>query len=97
MCAAGRCMFFLTIRRPPRTTRTDTLFPYTTLVRSHPCSVLGRSLGGGRLRCLDRGCRIHRASVGRAVGPVAAAPDRLVSGERRRLRLYAEEIGRAHV
>src|SRR3546814_9235900 len=26
--------FFLMIRRPPRSTRTDTLFPYTTLVRS---------------------------------------------------------------
>src|SRR3546814_19147391 len=25
---------FLMIRRPPRTTRTDTLFPYTTLFRS---------------------------------------------------------------
>src|SRR3546814_9285042 len=24
------------IRRPPRSTRTDTLFPYTTLFRSHP-------------------------------------------------------------
>src|SRR3546814_17599987 len=30
--------FFLMIRRPPRSTRTDTLFPYTTLFRSHaPC------------------------------------------------------------
>src|SRR3546814_12840297 len=29
------CMFFfLMIRRPPRSTRTDTLFPYTTLFRS---------------------------------------------------------------
>src|SRR3546814_402189 len=27
-------MFFLRIRRPPRSTRTDTLFPYTTLFRS---------------------------------------------------------------
>src|SRR3546814_12852137 len=27
-------MFFLMIRRPPRSTRTDTLFPYTTLCRS---------------------------------------------------------------
>src|SRR3546814_8398435 len=27
-------IFFLMIRRPPRTTRTDTLFPYTTLFRS---------------------------------------------------------------
>src|SRR3546814_13900195 len=26
---------FLMIRRPPRSTRTDTLFPYTTLFRSH--------------------------------------------------------------
>src|SRR3546814_9147567 len=29
-----RCFFFLMIRRPPRSTRTDTLFPYTTLFRS---------------------------------------------------------------
>src|SRR3546814_17881053 len=28
--------FFLMIRRPPRSTRTDTLFPYTTLFRSAP-------------------------------------------------------------
>src|SRR3546814_11049104 len=27
--------FFLMIRRPPRATRTDTLFPYTTLFRSY--------------------------------------------------------------
>src|SRR3546814_19612036 len=29
-----RFFFFLMIRRPPRSTRTDTLFPYTTLFRS---------------------------------------------------------------
>src|SRR3546814_2884281 len=29
-----RTFFFLMIRRPPRSTRTDTLFPYTTLFRS---------------------------------------------------------------
>src|SRR3546814_4728075 len=28
------CVFFLMIRRPPRSTRTDTLFPYTPLFRS---------------------------------------------------------------
>src|SRR3546814_3167462 len=28
------CFFFLMIRRPPRSTRTDTLFPYATLFRS---------------------------------------------------------------
>src|SRR3546814_8942263 len=32
-------VFFLMIRRPPRSTRTDTLFPYTTLFRS---KLLGR-------------------------------------------------------
>src|SRR3546814_16740193 len=29
-----KSFFFLMIRRPPRSTRTDTLFPYTTLFRS---------------------------------------------------------------
>src|SRR3546814_2193749 len=29
-------VFFLMVRRPPRSTRTDTLFPYTTLFRSGP-------------------------------------------------------------
>src|SRR3546814_2314389 len=33
MCWLSR-IFFLMIRRPPRSTRTDTLFPYTTLFRS---------------------------------------------------------------
>src|SRR3546814_1206179 len=33
-CCAVFTFFFLMIRRPPRSTRTDTLFPYTTLFRS---------------------------------------------------------------
>src|SRR3546814_15272040 len=37
------------IQRPPRSTRTDTLFPYTTLFRSHPRElemlVEGRDVG----------------------------------------------------
>src|SRR3546814_7671077 len=36
--------FFLMIRRPPRSTRTDTLFPYTTLFRS--LDLAGFSWGG---------------------------------------------------
>src|SRR3546814_13418612 len=32
-------IFFLMIRRPPRSTRTDTLFPYTTLFRSGETSI----------------------------------------------------------
>src|SRR3546814_11770132 len=34
MFSAFFTLFFLMIRRPPRSTRTDTLFPYTTLFRS---------------------------------------------------------------
>src|SRR3546814_14026893 len=37
--------FFLRIRRPPRSTRTDTLFPYTTLFRS----LVGFAKIGGHL------------------------------------------------
>src|SRR3546814_4759712 len=36
-----RFFFFLMIRRPPRSTRTDTLFPYTTLFRSEQADVAG--------------------------------------------------------
>src|SRR3546814_15395089 len=33
LCFTG-CFFLLMLRRPPRSTLTDTLFPYTTLFRS---------------------------------------------------------------
>src|SRR3546814_16314707 len=50
--------FFLMIRRPPRSTRTDTLFPYTTLFRSvrdrlqqpDPALAAGDGAGVGVLR-----------------------------------------------
>src|SRR3546814_5586791 len=38
-------LFFLMIRRPPRSTRTDTLFPYTTLFRSQPHLACARHHG----------------------------------------------------
>src|SRR3546814_7017644 len=37
--------FFLMIRRPPRSTRTDTLFPYTTLFRSPSTGASSASAG----------------------------------------------------
>src|SRR3546814_3119762 len=40
------------IRRPPRSTRTDTLFPYTTLFRSH----VAREGAKGQEEALQRGC-----------------------------------------
>src|SRR3546814_13711920 len=51
--------FFLMIRRPPRSTRTDTLFPYTTLFRS------GRDAHsqGGRNRPSPRGASGHGAHL----------------------------------
>src|SRR3546814_15012847 len=46
--------FFLMIRRPPRSTRTDTLFPYTTLFRSpDPVQAPGQQLCDLRLRIRD--------------------------------------------
>src|SRR3546814_8719676 len=46
--------FFLMIRRPPRSTRTDTLFPYTTLFRS----------AGLKTTFLDRKVRLNVAAFG---------------------------------
>src|SRR3546814_16122845 len=45
-------VFFLMIRRPPRSTRTDTLFPYTTLFRSE---IISRHLHHGPVAGLDEG------------------------------------------
>src|SRR3546814_15835131 len=41
------CFFFLMIRRPPRSTRTDTLFPYTTLFRSLRVARIEELIGQG--------------------------------------------------
>src|SRR3546814_18978847 len=40
-CVLVCIFFFLMIRRPPKSTRTDTLFPYTTLFRSACMRVSG--------------------------------------------------------
>src|SRR3546814_1929271 len=48
--------FFLMIRRPPRSTRTDTLFPYTTLFRSKA----RKAASGVRRRGAGVGVRAHR-------------------------------------
>src|SRR3546814_102025 len=52
--------FFLMIRRPPRSTRTDTLFPYTTLFRSYPFRGAGGAL---RFRCRPAGDRSMMLSI----------------------------------
>src|SRR3546814_243302 len=49
---------FLTIRRPPRSTRTDTLFPYTTLFRS---LTAGRARNWCDHACVGLLCRRRHA------------------------------------
>src|SRR3546814_6936614 len=44
-------VFFLIIRRPPRSTRTDTLFPYPTLFRSLEQGVLEELKGWSPTEC----------------------------------------------
>src|SRR3546814_5841402 len=58
--------FFLMIRRPPRSTRTDTLFPYTTLFRSAVDRPRGVRRGAGHGLC--RPARHHGGSRRPAAG-----------------------------
>src|SRR3546814_12351993 len=46
------------LRRPPRSTRTDTLFPYTTLFRSHDPTPSNHSAASSRFR-FPESCRQH--------------------------------------
>src|SRR3546814_5857429 len=77
------------IRRPPRSTRTDTLFPHTTLCRSLDHA--------GHARVLRR-----RERLGLAVGALGETV--LVEPRQRPARvrvelafLFGQQIGRAHV
>src|SRR3546814_20925803 len=59
-------IFFLMIRRPPRSTRTDTLFPYTTLFRSDELWIHWASLASfdAADRGADKDCCEHGEDVG---------------------------------
>src|SRR3546814_15865623 len=65
--------FFLMIRRPPRSTRTDTLFPYTTLFRS-ACSWASARCMSGRL-CAN--------SEGRPTGTLEGSDGRGIASSNR--------------
>src|SRR3546814_12778014 len=71
-------VFFLMIRRPPRSTRTDTLFPYTTLFRS-----LGSGPPHPRLRT-----RSGKAAFQRSAAP-ARSPHAV---QRRRSEEHTSEL-----
>src|SRR3546814_14842708 len=76
--------FFLMIRRPPRSTRTDTLFPYTTLFRSAVAGADDDMVEAVAIAV------VGRFEIGRRLE--AQRTRRRVYGEQRRV-----EIGRAHV
>src|SRR3546814_17845404 len=66
------------IRRPPRSTRTDTLFPYTTLLRSLPAvaavGVVRAAAGSGRPGQAQAGVRVRRGAPAVRPRPGRAAP-----------------------
>src|SRR3546814_13767124 len=83
------------IRRPPRSTRTDTLFPYTTLVRSRVRRAQAQRIGGQEDRrgnppgpVLGEGVHRLQLAAAQAVEKLELA-DQLV----RRVRLERELAG----
>src|SRR3546814_3758819 len=60
-CYFSCFFFFLMIRRPPRSTRTDTLFPYTTLFRSEKVGEI-LTASGPTFRSGCRSEKLARAS-----------------------------------
>src|SRR3546814_14074369 len=97
------------IRRPPRSTRTDTLFPYTTLFRSTRWVRLagadvGAGLGGDVAVPVPAARRGHEGPGGerllrrRRVPQGVRALPRAAPGQRgERCVVGTREIGRAHV
>src|SRR3546814_20390983 len=81
-------LFFLMIRRPPRSTRTDTLFPYTTLFRSaatapvppdrwrRPHKPLPAMTPSPRVRPWSESARYRCASRSRSARPTTPTHDR---------------------
>src|SRR3546814_7647034 len=77
-------VFFLMIRQPPRSTRTDTLFPYTTLFRS--LSAIFDDDDGLISEGLGEGCQSRRTSY--------AGKDRLLLSDRKSTRLNSRSLMR---
>src|SRR3546814_3843530 len=80
--------FFLIIRRPPSSTRTDTLFPYTTLSRSVD-GARTRPAGHPRRPHDHRRCdrhRLHQKPPPRFRHGQSAGPDPESARDRRQLR-----------
>src|SRR3546814_4113732 len=71
MTSSQLLFFFLIIRRPPRSTRTDTLFPYTTLFRSalrhQPHQATGPAHSQSDRAAADGGTGLDRQAAAPAV------------------------------
>src|SRR3712207_7943602 len=83
---SSRCVFFLMIRRPPR----STLFPYTTLFRSR-VELRSRGLLEAATRFLDRQRLAVRTVGGHGVERVTHEDDPGLDGDRCTLELRSEE------
>src|SRR3546814_11069230 len=97
MCEVVSVFLFLMIRRPPGSTRPDTLFPYTTLFRSpdFPEARVCAAWGAVTRRTVSSGC--HPREGGDPWDDLAPASPK-DPGSRSRVRsLVRDEIGRAHV
>src|SRR3546814_14742429 len=81
-------VFFLMILLPPRSTRTDTLFPYTTLFRSLVVLVVWLIVRWGFATLLDVTREIH-ARAADQLAPIDAtrAPHEIASTDRKSTRL----------
>src|SRR3546814_3231638 len=60
------------IRRPPRSTRTDTLFPYTTLFRSSASGAMRGNRSRELLRCCapSKRARATRSNLGKPLASI---------------------------
>src|SRR3546814_12918180 len=86
------CVFlFIMLRRPPRSTRTDTLFPYTTLFRSRPrmrCAIVRRNLERA-------GPHPETGSAGASLGSNIAVAEMRQGDRKPRIDYRATEIDRS--
>src|SRR3546814_11563216 len=71
------------IRRPPRSTRTDTLFPYTTLFRSAGAAAAARRRLAGAAHGIEAVRALGDARHDLALGDAVAAADFRLVGKRR--------------
>src|SRR3546814_7462701 len=86
--------FFLMIRRPPRSTRTDTLFPYTTLFRSLK---VGESCSGDRAGFVERQAGTTRKQVAAGIAVTEADQEiRLDRGTGKERRIHAGIVETGH-